>query len=281
MITLQEVLKKSTDYLAQKEVPNARRQAEEIISYCLKRPRIDLYIYFDQPIQEEELLKIRKNLSRRAKREPLQYIEGEVEFYSAKFKVGPSVLIPRQETELLVDQIASILKQEPLEGKILWDLGTGSGCIGISLKKMFPELRVILSDLSEKALQQAKENAVFNDVEVECYLGDLFEAFEGQVDYLVSNPPYVSEAEYQELEPEVNCYEPKMSFVPGPTGLEIYERLEKDLIKILKKPGKAWFEIGSQQKEALQKIFEQSKNFKIQFEKDYAGHNRFFLLELE
>jgi len=118
---------------------------------------------------------------------------------------------------------------------------------------MFPELRVILSDLSEKALQQAKENAVFNDVEVECYLGDLFEAFEGQVDYLVSNPPYVSEAEYQELEPEVNCYEPKMSFVPGPTGLEIYERLEKDLIKILKKPGKAWFEIGSQQKRSSSK----------------------------
>lgn len=281
MITVQEVLNRSIDYLEKKNLPQSRRQAEEILSLSLKRPRIELYMHFDQPVEERELQVIRENLSRRAKREPLQYIEGKVQFYNAEFKVDSNVLIPRHETEILVDYIAGELKKENLYGKVLWDLCTGSGCIGISLKRVFPELRVILTDFSHEALKKARENAELNGVEVEIYFGDLFEAFNEPVDFLVSNPPYISTSELVKLEPEVIQYEPKMSLDGGPEGLDFYRRIEKELKNKLKNPGKGWFEIGSNQKEALQELFCDKNNFKTKFEKDYAGHNRFFFLELE
>lgn len=281
MITVKEVLKRSTDYLEKKELPNSRRQAEEILSLSLKKARIDLYMHFDQPVEESELQLIRENLSRRAKREPLQYIEGEVDFYNAKFKVGPEVLIPRPETEILVDQIAEQLKLENLHGKILWDLCSGSGCIGISLKKVFPELRVISTDLSKEALLKAQENAKLNNVEVEFYQGDLFEAFKEPVDYLVSNPPYISSEELSKLEPEVIQYEPLISLDGGKEGLEVYEKIEKNLKNNLKLKGKAWLEIGFDQRKPLEDLFLENNNFKIEFKKDFAGHDRFFFLELE
>jgi release factor glutamine methyltransferase len=281
MITLQEVLNRSIDYLEKKNLPHARRQAEEILSLSLKRPRIELYMHFDQPVEERELQVIRENLSRRSKREPLQYIEGKVQFYNAQFKVDSNVLIPRHETELLVDLIAGQLRNENLYGKVLWDLCTGSGCIGISLKRVFPELRVILSDFSQEALKKARENAELNGVEVETYFGDLFEAFNEPVDFLVSNPPYISTSELLTLEPEVIEYEPKMSLDGGLEGLDFYRRIEKELKNKLKNPGKAWFEIGANQKEPLQKLFCDKNSFQTKFEKDYAGHDRFFFLELE
>ncbi|MCH9633916.1 MAG: Release factor glutamine methyltransferase [Chlamydiae bacterium] len=281
MITLQDVLKKSTHFLEKKDVSDSRRQAEEILSFSLRISRIQLYTQFDQPIQEAELEVIRKNLARRAKREPLQYIEGKVAFFNTEIKVTRNVLIPRQETEIMVDAIANALKQENLEGKILWDLCCGSGCIGISLKKMFPEMRVVLSDVSKDALKVASENAALNQVDVECYSGDLFEPNLGPVDFLVSNPPYISEDEFKKLEPEVSQHEPKLSLVSGPTGLEFYERIQADIRKNLKNDAKAWFEIGSDQKESLEQLFCSKDNFNTSFQKDYAGHDRFFLLELE
>jgi len=281
MITIREVIGKSTDFLSDKNVPNARREAEEVVANSLKRPRIDLYMHFDQPLEEAELQLIRQNLSRRAKREPLQYIMGEVPFFDARIKVGPDVLIPRVETEILVDQIAKKLEKEAHEGKVLWDLCCGSGCIGISLKKRFPLLRVILSDISQKALNLAKKNAEMNHCDVEFYEGDLFEAFSDPVDYLVCNPPYISEDEYRDLEPEVKTHEPKISLVSGATGLECYERIAKELKNNLKKEGKLWLEIGSTQGSPVQEMFYHKTNLKGELTRDYSGQMRFFFLELE
>lgn len=281
MITIQGVLEKSIQFLIDKQVPEARRAAEEVVAISLKKPRIDLYMHFDQPLVEEELKRVRENLARRAKREPLQYILGEVSFYDAKIKLSEDVLIPRHETEILVDQIAKGLEKESLHGKVLWDLCTGSGCIAISLKKRFPDLTVIASDLSSKALKQAKANAELNQVDIVFIEGDGMDAYEQKVDYLVSNPPYLSEEEYQHLEPEVKSYEPKMSLVSGESGLEFYERIASKLKDKLNKPGKVWLEIGSTQKEGVQKIFNEKLGESGVVTPDYSGHFRFFFLELE
>lgn len=159
MKNIQEILQLSTEYLAKKQIENPRRQAELIISLALQMPRMDLYMQFDRPLDEQEISVIRDNLRRRAEGEPWQYIHGEVEFYGCRITVTPDVLIPRQETEILVDKIVSLLRKNDISKKKLWDMCSGSGCIGIAIKKAIPELQVTLSDISEKSLAVAQENA--------------------------------------------------------------------------------------------------------------------------
>ncbi len=282
MITIQEVLSKSQSFLESKGVCHSRRQAEEIISLCLKKQRIDLYMEFDRPLAENELAMIREMLKRRAKREPLQYIQGSVDFFNTTLRVNPSVLIPRQETELLVEKIFKELSTKDLKNKVLWDIGTGSGAIAISLKKALPDLTVVASDLSEEALEVAKGNAKAENVEIQFVKGFLLEPFNGQkADFIVSNPPYIAEAEFQSLEEEVKNYESKMSLVAGKSGLELYQLLAQGLKQYLKKPAKVWLEIGYKQGEALKEVFKAEGFDKAYFEKDYSLNDRFFFLELE
>ncbi len=282
MITIKEVIDKSGNYLTEKGLENSRRQAEDVIAYSLQVPRIDLYVQFDKLLNEEELVCIRQNLLRRANREPIQHIEGEVSFFNATLFVNPNVLIPRHETELLVAKIVETLKNEPLEGRVLWDIGTGSGAIAIALKKVLPSLSIIASDLSQDALDIAKKNALHNGVDIEFKLGDLFEPYEGlKADYIVSNPPYIPESEYCSLEPEVKDYEPKSSLVSGKSGLEVYARFAKDINKYLNKGAKAWFEIGYNQGKAVKELFQAAGHAKVRFEKDFSSNERFFFLELE
>lgn len=281
MITLKEVLDKSTKFLSDKKILNSKREAEDLIAHVLSFKRIDLYTHFDKPLVDSELDRIRENLKKRASRIPLAYIEGSVEFYGCKIKVNEDVLIPRCETELLVDLIVKDLEKVDLKDKILWDLCTGSGAIAIALKKRFPDLKVIASDLSIKALEVAQENADLNEVDIELHHGDLFQACDAQVNFLVSNPPYIPESEYQDLELEVKDHEPKLSLVSGLTGLEIYERIANDITKILKSPAKAYFEIGYNQGNQVKKIFYSVGLLTSEIKKDYSQHDRFFLLELE
>lgn len=282
MITIREVLVKSQTFLEGKGVSSPRRQAEEIVSLCLQKKRIDLYMEFDQPLAEKELVMIRQMLMRRAKKEPLQYIQGVVHFFHTKLQVNPSVLIPRQETELLVEKIYNELKQNPLKNKVLWDIGTGSGAIAISLKKALPDLTVIASDLSEDALQVAKANAQAENVKIKFFKGSLFEPFQGlKADFIVSNPPYISEDEFQLLEEEVKNYEPKISLVAGKSGLEVYQSIACVLKQYLNQPAKVWLEIGYSQGEAVKEIFKLNGFDKVDFEKDYSLNDRFFSLELE
>ena len=281
MITLKEVLDKSIKFLSDKKILNSKREAEDLIAHVLSFKRIDLYTHFDKPLVDSELDRIRENLKKRASRIPLAYIEGSVEFYGCQIKVNEDVLIPRCETELLVDLIVKDLEKVELKGKILWDLCTGSGAIAIALKKRFPDLKVIASDLSIKALEVAQENADLNEVDIELHHGDLFQACDTQVNFLVSNPPYIPESEYQDLEVEVKNHEPKLSLVSGLTGLEIYERIANDITKILKSPAKAYFEIGYNQGSSVKKIFYSAGLLTSEIKKDYSQHDRFFLLELE
>ncbi len=282
MKTIQEILNRSAEYLKEKQVHHPKREAEELIAEALEMKRLDLYVNFDKPLAEKELEKIRVYLSRRSKGEPIQYIHGRVQFFDCVFDLSSDVLIPRQETELLVAKIAESIAESDLDCMFLWDVCCGSGCIGVSLKKKFPKLQVSLSDISEPALSMAKKNALKNHVDVEFFLGDLLEPFHGRkVDLFVCNPPYISKKEYIGLEREVKEYEPKIALVAGETGIEFYERLAKDLPQYLNRRAKVWFEIGYLQEERLTKLFNQPFWRQKKVEKDLAGHPRFFFLENE
>lgn len=265
MKTLGEVLKLSQSFL---KVPRARRVSEELLAHVLQCKRMELYMQFDRPIVESELTVLRELLKRAAKNEPLQYIVGSVEFLGCTIKVDPRCLIPRQETEILADLIVKRVKSG-----ILWDVCTGSGCLGISIKKKRPDLTVVLSDISPDALALARENAKLNEVDVEILEGDLLEPFKGRkANYIVCNPPYIAESEYFTLDPSVRDFEPKGALVSGKVGTEYYSRLKRELDP----NSTCFFEIGAGQGEAVKEIF---KNERYELISDWAGHPRFFLLE--
>lgn len=281
-MNIQEVILLSADYLESKGIDQARLQAEHLVATMLGMKRLDLYMNFDRPVNEEELAACREALKRRGQGEPLCYIEGTVDFYGCTFEVNPHVLIPRPETEILVDKIVSKCKKIALKGKKLWDICSGSGCIGISLKKEFPDLDVTLVDISDEAIQVAKMNAQKNDVEVETLCGDLFAPLHNQqADFIVCNPPYISKKEFNELSSEVKNWEPHQALLAGDTGLEFYSKIAEEIKKYLKPGGYAWFELGAGQGNAVYELFKRHQLNSLCVEKDWAGHDRFFSLENE
>lgn len=282
MKTVLEVLTLSTDYLKKKGIEHPRRQAEELIGEALGVGRMGVYLQFDRPLSDEELVLCREWLKRRSEGEPIQYIAGKVDFFDCVITVSPDVLIPRQETEILVSKIVNELEKRELSCKVLWDVCCGSGCLGIALKKRFPDLTVVLSDLSPKALAVARQNAQNNGVDVEFLQGDLLEPFQGrQTDYLVCNPPYVTEGEWHGLDREVKDHEPRMALVSGPAGTECYEKIAPLLSRHIRSGGRAWFEIGAGQGGRLSDIFVAAGLTSSKVEFDWSGKERFFSLEIE
>lgn len=272
MKTIGEVLKLSTGYLAERSVERARRLAEEVLASCMGLKRLELYMQFDRPVVESELERLRPMLKRLGSHEPLEYVLGTLEFAGCTLTVNPNVLIPRPETEILVSLLIKRLEGVSLAGKALWDVCCGSGCIGLALKKRFPELRVTLSDVSTDALQLAEQNAKANGLEVELLQGDFLEPLEGRiVDILVCNPPYLSTSEYLNCPVSVRDFEPKLALVGGEQGTEFYERLA------VERPPNVLLalEIGATQGEAVQRIFE-GQGKVVQ---DWSGKDRFFFLE--
>lgn len=269
MKTIGEVLKLSSAFLEERKMVRSRRIAEELLSHVLGLKRMELYLQFDKPVVEAELEAIRGHLKRCAKGEPFEYVTGEVDFFGCQIAVDRRVLIPRPETELLVDFAA-----KRIERGALWDVCTGSGCIGIALKKARPGLSVTLSDIAPEALLLAASNAKRNGVEVEILQGDLLAPFRGRkADAIVCNPPYVSEEEYSTLDPSVRDFEPKLALVGGERGIEMYERLKKELPACLNPGAQVFFEIGAAQGEALKKLFPEGE-----IHADWAGHPRFFTI---
>lgn len=277
--TLAELLELVYQHLQKNAFPNAKRKAEDLISLALNCSRMQLYLDLERPIEEAELKICRDYLKRVLQHEPSAYIKGEVQFYSCRIFVDSRVLIPRQETEILVDLIVERLATRDLKNKVLWDLACGSGCIGIALKKRFPGLKLVLSDISSDALDLAKKNAEVNEVQADFLKSDLFENFEDQADIIVSNPPYISGDEFKSLEPSVKDFEPKIALLSGPSGLEFYERFSKELPRRLKSSGLACFEIGASQGSNIKKIFSSQALSEGELAKDWAGHDRFFFLE--
>ncbi len=282
MKTVKEVIALSTEYLEKLGLTSPRLHAEEVLAATLLCKRLDLYMHYDRPLQESELMLCRERLKRRGRHEPLEYIVGSTEFFGCCLELTQDVLIPRQETEILLSKALEKLRAVNLEGKTAWDLCTGSGCLALGLKKALPGLDVVASDLSHRALEVAKKNARKNAVEITFLHGDLFQPFSGKkCDIIFCNPPYVSEKEYPFLEKEVKDFEPKAALVSGDTGLEFYERLARELPSYLHSPAYLFFEIGTGQGEKVKSFFQPHSRFTYTVEKDWAGHDRFFFLEFQ
>jgi len=279
MKTIQEVLSLAAEYLQNKSLHNPKREAEDLLAALLKCKRLDLYLRFDQPLQENELVLMREWTKRRGLGEPLEYLTKEVEFFGVQLELSPAVLIPRQETEILASKIAEKVDSQKI--KSLWDVCCGSGAIGLALKKKFPQVEVSLSDISKEALDVARRNAQKNSLNVNLLQGDLFAPFTDQkADLIVCNPPYISESEYLKLDPSVRHFEPKRALVGGEDGLEFYRSLATEAGGYLRPGGVLCLEIGHDQGEEVLKLFSLWKK-KI-LEKDWSGKDRFvFCLENE
>jgi release factor glutamine methyltransferase len=278
MKTVGEILDTSIKFLGQRGIDRPRKVIEELLSSTLCLPRLEIYMQFDRPLQPQELDQMRNYLKLAAKGEPWQYIVGEMEFLGCHLKVGPGVLIPRQETEILADKIVKELPEGPCA---IWDICTGSGCLGLAVKKKRPDCTVILSDLSETAVEIARGNAKRCEVEVEVRQGDLLGPFCGaKADVVICNPPYISERDYLELESGVRDWEPKMALVGGVTGFEFYERLARELPAYLNEGARIYFEIGTGMGEEIKKIFVSSGWNSVGIMQDWASHDRFALARI-
>jgi release factor glutamine methyltransferase len=272
MFNIQDILKLSRSYLEQKGSSNPRRESEEVLSLALNLPRLDIYLNFDKPLNDEEVQRCRDVLKRMGQAEPYAYIKGSVIFYDCFINVTNDVLIPRNETELLVDKIASSITYE----KSMLDLCTGSGCIAISLKKKFPQLIVHASDISDNALDVAILNAKKNDTDVFFIRSNFLDSIDQSYDLIVSNPPYISEEEYQSLELSVTKYEPKIALVAENNGLYFYEKLAQMAHNCLNIAGVLWLEIGYKQGFSVKKIFDDNGWLNTEVLKDFSGNDRFF-----
>ena len=269
------LLSKSIQYLKKYNVENARLDAEYIFAYVLEVKRISLMLNFDKEISEENKNLIRQYIVRRGKyREPLQYIVKEWEFYGYPIKVDERVLIPRQDTEILVEQCIYLMKEKE-KPKIL-DIGTGSGAISIALAKELPESEVLGLDVSDDALKMAVINRELNNVSNLKFLkSDVFQHVrEKNYDLIVSNPPYIPVEEYNELMPEVKEYEPRMALTDGGDGYYFYKKISEESVNYLKNGGYLAFEVGYNQGETVSQLMEKNGFQIIGRAADYGGIER-------
>lgn len=283
LLTVKEVLDKTADYFKEKKIENSRFNAELLLAHVLNMRRIDLYLNFDRPLIEAEIAELRKLIVRRIKREPLQYILGQTEFYSLPIHLTPAVLIPRPETEILVQKVIDHCRSLSAEEIQILDVGTGSGCIAVALAKNVTNAVVTAVDVSAAALEVARGNAVLNEVDVRFFELDALKPwppeFLGVFDVVVSNPPYVSYSEYQHLQPEVRDYEPKISLLGGNDGLEFYRRFALHCASLLKPQGSAFFEIGDRQAVSVRNIFAEAGFENLKIFDDLAGRNRVITMQ--
>ncbi|MGV3667868.1 MAG: peptide chain release factor N(5)-glutamine methyltransferase [Leptospira bouyouniensis] len=242
--TLLYYLKRSTEFLEKKEIPNPRVDAEWILSDLLNLPRIKLYSQFEMPLSQKEIDLYRERIVERSKRKPVAYITGKKGFHQFEYLVSENVLIPRPETEELVDYLykqRETLANEFPNGLEIWDLCSGSGCIGLSLSLLLKPNLVVLSDISEKAIETSKSNAEkYNLTNVKFYVSSLDKTLpsEMQFDVIVSNPPYIPESEKKDIMPDVLDYEPHLALFVS--DIVSFHRDLFNSVKQRLKPG-GWF----------------------------------------
>ena len=239
-------------------VPNSRQDAELLLSFELGCSRSYVLAHYQDELEMNHQQDFLSLIEERRRRKPLQHILGHQEFYGLDFEVTPDVLIPRYETELLVEEVLNLL---PMAGPIVVDVGTGSGCIAISLAARLPSARVWATDLSEAALQIARKNAARHDVlsKIQFVQGDLLEplqSLKGEIDCIVSNPPYVAESDLPGLQREVRDWEPRLALSGGQQGLKIYLRLIPQALNYLRPHGYLVVEIGYNMAGSIQALFD-------------------------
>jgi release factor glutamine methyltransferase len=268
---------KSADYLAEKGVETARLDAEYLLAHVMGVGRLEMYLQHERPIEANELDRFRPLLRRRGKREPLQYILGRQGFRELDLEVGPGVLVPRPETERLVEEI--LAWAEGHEELTFLDVGTGSGAIGLSLLAEGPFTRGVGSDASPSALEYARKNREAAGLEsrLELRPGRLFEVVRSgeRFDVVVSNPPYVAESERAALEPEITEWEPAEGLFAGPDGLAVIRDIVSGARAVLTPGGLLALEVGADQGDAVVQLVEGAGVYEeVAVRRDLSGRER-------
>lgn len=275
MLSLLQVLDRTTDYFGQRGVPSPRLQAELLIAHALGCRRLDLFLRFDQPMTEDLLERLRPFVRRRAAREPLQFILGTTPFHELKLKTDRRALIPRPETEELVEHV---LKRAPAATRVL-DLGTGTGALALALAKALPGAAVTAVDQSPEALALARENAVANALaeRVRFVQSDWFSHVEGLFDLIVSNPPYLTREEWESAEPEVREHEPYAALVADNGGLADLEHIVRAARAHLSPGGMLALETGIAHRATLAQLADTCGYARSEGLPDLSGRDRFFM----
>ena len=280
-----KLLKWATSYFTSHDIDSPRAEAEILLSHALKLQRLDLYLQYDQPLFKDDLKRFKALIKRRVNREPAAYIVGTKEFWSLDFEVTRDVLIPRPETEFLVEVALDLLPKESRSDPVarprrVLELGTGSGAVILTLASMRPGHRFFATDRIWAAIRLAEKNAAHHGLErvVELICADWFEPFcpeQCEFDMIISNPPYVPSRFIDNLQPEITGYEPISALDGGEDGLSCLKHIIDHAHLYLRDQGNLLLEMGHDQKNDVERIIRQCAAYDhIGCTKDYSGYNR-------
>lgn len=282
--TVLTLLRRATDHLRDRGIDSPRAAAEILLAHALGCRRIDLYLRFDQPVETDERERFRDLVRRRLRREPVAYITGSREFWSLPLSVDASVLIPRPETECLVEAALAVLPRAAATPQRILDLGTGSGAVVIALAKDRPGHRFLATDRDSAAIATARANARRLALEggIHFLVGDWFAPLRPgpRWDLIVSNPPYIATAVLADLAPEVAAFEPRQALDGGPDGLACLRRMITQAPLFLADGGFLLLEIGADQRRPVADLARKTAAYRpIDFRPDYAGRDRVAILQ--
>lgn len=279
--TIGRILKWTENFFKEKGIKSPRLDAEVLLGHVLEKERIYLYVHFDEPLQPQELADYREAIKQRIRRVPVAYIIGKREFMGLTFHVTEDTLVPRPDTEILVQAAIERLKKlggaDEARPVRFADIGTGTGAICLSVLHYLPQATADTVDISEAARSVAEENAESLGVadRVKFYTGDLLAPLAEAYDAILSNPPYIPDADIEGLAPEVRCKEPRTALSGGADGLDFYRRLVVDSPALLKDDGFLAVEVGIHQAQAVAKMAVESGKFaRTEIIKDYGGIER-------
>lgn len=270
MSTYRQVLEDTKETLKNNGIFEYDSNAQILFNEAFGLSRLDYLLNKGQEAQQEGIQRLRDYVDKRLSGIPIQYIIGKAEFYGMTFKVNKDVLIPRFDTEVLVEKALEIIK----EGDSVLDMCTGSGCIAISLAKLSRGNKFVAADISEGALKVASENARKLEADIELVQTDLFENIQGRYDIIISNPPYIADEEIETLLDEVKLMEPRLALSGGADGLVFYRKIIKEGKNYLKNGGRIIFEIGCDQGKTVSRLMMDEGYRNVQVIKDLAGLDR-------
>jgi release factor glutamine methyltransferase len=280
--TIAETLKQASEQLHAAQVPNDVLDAQTLLAEALGKDRTYLIVNFNQHLDDDLLARYQLLIERRAAGEPLQYITGHQEFFGLEFEVTPDVLIPRPETEIIIEETIRLVQQNNIAGPLIVDVGTGSGCIAVTLAREIEDAQVLACDISPTALRVARRNAARHNLEdrVQFIESDLLAAFEEErfADFIISNPPYVAANELSMLQREVRDWEPHIALTDNGDGLSFYCRLLQDAPARLNPGGYLICEMGYTQSEAVSAMIDSATWEEPRFLDDLQGIPRTLVL---
>jgi release factor glutamine methyltransferase len=275
-VTVLEVLQSTARYFAERGVESPRLNIEHLLAEALGKKRIELYLEFDRQLTEVELAPLRERVRRRAAGEPLQHLIGNWDFWGRRFKTDGRALVPRPETETLAEIVLAAVSAADSKGKVLADVGTGTGVLAITFALEQPELRVLAFELSEDALSLAAENVATHAVvdRVSLIHSDLLAAARCPIDFLVANLPYIPTGTLTQLSPEVR-HDPALALDGGPDGLKLVKRLLVEAPSMLQPDASIFLEVGHDQADTVAALCTEQKYRDISIKNDYQGVRRF------